>query len=194
MIGWLVALGVLSGITLLPLGVRLRYGADGPEALLLIGPVRIPLLQSKNKRIKDRSEQNFEEKKKQTNTKLGSVDEFLSLIRILLDLLSELRYKLRVSCLEMTLILGDADPCKIGTRYGSAWAVLGNMMPLLENVFVIRKRNLQVQADFMASNSLIIARADITITFGRALWLVLKYGLRGLREYLNTINNKKAVQ
>ena len=61
---------------------------------------------------------------------------------------------------------------------------VGNLMPHLERIFVIKKRDVQVQCDFASDITLITARVDLTITVGRLLALAACYGFRGLREFM----------
>ena len=63
-------------------------------------------------------------------------------------------------------------------------------MPRLEELFVMKKRDVEVECDFTASQMLIFLRLDITITLGRLLALAAVYGFRGLKEFLN-LNNKR---
>ena len=60
----------------------------------------------------------------------------------MLDLLADFKGKLRVDILELDLVLAGGDPCDLGIKYGKAWAAVGNLLPQLERVFVIRKRNI----------------------------------------------------
>ena len=108
-----------------------------------------------------------------------------------LDLLGDFRRKLRIDNLYLRLILASADPCDLAVNYGKTWAAVGNLMPVLEKCFVIQKRDVQVQCDFTASETLVIARADITITLGRLVALVAVYGFRGLKEFLILRNKRK---
>ena len=61
---------------------------------------------------------------------------------------------------------------------------MGNLMPQLERLFVIKRRDVEVECDFTASETLVIARLDLTITLGRLLGLAIVYGIRALREFL----------
>ena len=47
--GWLIALGVLFLLAVLPLGVSAIYDSEGPRVSVLAGPVRIPVLPAKKK-------------------------------------------------------------------------------------------------------------------------------------------------
>ena len=128
-----------------------------------------------------------EEKKEQG----GSVLDFLPLVKVGLNFLGDFRRKLRLNRLELKLIMAGDDPCDLATNYGKAWAALGNLFPLLERAFVIKKRDIEVECDFTASEMLIIARLDITITLGRIIALAVVYGIRALREYLKIMKLRK---
>ena len=105
-------------------------------------------------------------------------------MKIALDFLGDFRRKLRVNNLELKLILAGDDPCDLAVNYGRAWAAVGNLLPRLERLFVIQKQNVEVQCDFTASETLVIARLDLTITLGRLLSLAVVYGIRALREFM----------
>ena len=121
----------------------------------------------------------------------GSWTDFLPLVQVLLQFLDGFRRKLRVNRLELKLIMAGDDPCDLAVNYGKAWAAVGNLMPRLERVFVIRKRDVEVECDFTASSTLVIARLDLTITLGRLLGLVLVLAVRGLVKYIQILNKRK---
>ena len=89
------------------------------------------------------------------------------------------------------MIMAADDPCDLAVNYGKAWAALGNLMPQLERVFVIQKREVEVECDFTASKTLIFARLDLTITLGRLIAIVIYHGIRILRQYLNIMKTRK---
>lgn len=195
--GWLIVLGIVVLLALLPLGVSAFYNQDGPLVRVILGPFRFTLIPGKKKKPKkDKKQRDSEDKpgkeKKPSNKKSlkepsqkgGSIKDFLPLVKLGLDFLGELRRKLRVNRLELVLTMAGDDPCDLAVNYGKAWTALGNLMPHLENLFVIRKRNLQIQCDFTADKSVVYGRLDLTITLGRLLSLAVRYGYRGLVEYL----------
>lgn len=194
--GWWIALGILTLLAVLPLGVAARYDAGGAVIQVIAGPVRFPLYPSKRKKPEKKAE-----KKKKTGKKTvasreekqtgGSVTDFLPLLRVLLDFLGSFRRKLRVNRLEMKLILASDDPGALAMNYGRAWAALGNLLPQLERLFVIRKRDLQVECDFTADQTTIFARLDLTITLGRLLALLTVYGIRTASVFSKIQNKRK---
>lgn len=196
--GWIIALGVLTALAILPIGAGVMYDTHGPRAFLLIGPVRVTLYPGKKKENKPKAakkkpaqKQTAAAQKKDKSKKGGSFADFLPLLETLVAFLCDFRRKIRVKCLEMKLILADGDPCDLAMNYAKAWAALGNLMPQLERFFIIKKRDLEVACDFTADKTLIYARLDITLTVGRLVYLAVRYGSRILRQYLNILKLRK---
>ena len=121
----------------------------------------------------------------------GDWKDFLSLVPIVLDFLGDFRRKLRINRLEMRLILAADDPCDLAVNYGKAWAAVGALLPQLERVFIIQKRDVEVECDFTASKTTVTARIDTTITLGRLLAITCKFAFRALKEYLNITKKRK---
>ena len=198
--GWLIAAGVLALLAVLPLGVTAIYSEDGPVARLIVGPIRIQVYPSKGKKDKEKKEEEKVEKpktakgkteKKADTKKGGSFRDFLPLVKLLMELLGDFRRKLRIKRLELRLIMAGDDPSNLAMNYGKAWAALGNLMPQLERVFVIKKRDVEVECDFTSNKTLIYARLDLTITLGRLLSLGVYHGVRILRQYLTIMKTRK---
>lgn len=203
--GWLIAPGVLVLLAILPLGASVRYDSEGVLVRLIAGPVKITLFpRPKKKRAPQKTEQK-EKKKVPASAQTGKPDsqpeekqksggpwtDFLPLVKVGLDMLGAFRRKLRVNVLELKLIMAGNDPCDLAVNYGKAWAALGNLLPRLERVFVIKKRDLEVECDFTANETLVIARLDLTITLGRLLALGVVYGIRALKEFLKIKKKRK---
>ena len=197
--GWLIVLGIVMLLAALPLGVRIRYDCDGIAVTVLAGPVRI-LVFPRTKKEKKKKEKPKPEKKKTAPSEKeppkkekagGSLTDFLPLVKLALELLNCFRRKLRVDNLRLKLVLAGDDPCDLAVNYGRAWAALGNLLPRLERVLVIRKRDLNVECDFTADSTVVTAGLDITITLGRLIALAVVYGLRGLKEFLSISKKRK---
>ena len=194
--GWLITLLILTFLAILPLGVSVVYDEDGAVVRVIAGLVKfkvfpLPKKEKKPKKEKSPKKEKVAPKKQaktkkkattSTNTgnaageqpkkKGGPITDFLPLVKVLLKFLDGFRRKLRVNVLELKLIMASDDPCDLAVNYGKAWAAVGNLMPQLERVFVIQKRNIEVECDFTADKTRILARVDLTITLGRILGLV----------------------
>ena len=93
--------------------------------------------------------------------------------------------------LEVKLVMAGGDPCDLAMNYGKAWTAIGNLLPRLENVLVIKKRDIDVECDFVASKTTIYVRLDLTITLGRILAIAVVYGFRAIVEFLKIKNKRK---
>ena len=210
--GWLIALAVLVFLSMLPLGASVRYDSDGVCVRVIAGPVKITLFprpkkrkvsrktkqkeeqQSKKAAVAQKQESPVQERKQDEKTQQktgGPWTDFLPLVKVGLDMLGAFRRKLRVNVLELKLIMAGDDPCDLAVNYGKAWAALGNLLPRLERVFVIKKRDLEVECDFTADQTLVIARLDVTITLGRLIALGVVYGIRALITFLKIRKKRK---
>ncbi len=203
--GW-IALGVVLLLAVLPLGVHIRYNAEGTLAQVILGPLRITLVPrpKKAKKAGQKKEKTKQIQSKSGNPKPpksqaaktpeqetgGSLMDFLPLVKMALEFLGDFRRKLRLDVLEVKLILAGGDPANLALNYGRAWAAVGNLIPQLDRLFVIKKRDIEVECDFTGSQTLVLARLDLTITLGRLLSLALCYGIRAVKEFLK-INKKR---
>ncbi len=204
--GWLIALGILFLLAILPLGVSVRYDSGGAVVRVIAGPVRITLIPGKKKKPKKKAEAKKQEQtqgsppkekkspppeKKEAAPKGGSLMDFLPLVKIGLEMLDCFRRKLRVDRLECKLILGGDDPCDLAVNYGRAWAAVGNLLPGLERVLVIRQREIEVECDFTSNQTLVIARLELTITLGRLISMGVIYGVRALIAFMKIQKKRK---
>lgn len=200
---WITAAFLLA-LAILPLGIRVRYNEAGFLLRVIAGPVKITVFPRKKKPKKQKAKQkkqNAEKSPESTDSgdnppqppkplpepkeKGGSLTRFLPLVRLGLKFLGDFRRKLRVDNLCLRLILAGDDPCDLAVNYGRVWAAASNLMPQLERLFVIKKRDIQVECDFTAEEISVIAHVDITITLGRLLTLAVVYGIRVLFEFLS---------
>ena len=202
---WITA-AVLLALALLPLGVRIHYNEAGFVLKVIAGPLKITVFPRKKKTKKQktkpqkreqkavppaRSSENLEsppqppKAQPEKKEKGGSLTRFLPLVKLGLKFLGDFRRKLRLDNLYLRLILAGDDPCDLAVNYGRSWAAVGNLMPQLERLFVIKKRDIQVECDFTAAETTVVAHLDISITLGRLLALVIIYGVRILFELLS---------
>ena len=200
--GWLIALAVIVLLAILPLGASVLYDEDGPRVRILAGPLKIQVFPLKKKKKQDKPRKAKSQKQKKPKKAAaetapaekpnpapkpksgGSWTDFLPLVRIALDLLNDLRRKLRVDHLKLHLTMAADDPCDLAVNYGRMNASLAGLIAQLERFLVIKKRDVHIDCDFTASQTLILARLDLTITLGRILSIAVIHGLRALTTFL----------
>lgn len=203
-----VILGVILLILILigciPVGVDARYEEESLALWVKIGAARPQILPPKEKKprhakkklrpAKNAHDQKQAEKqagkKKFTMPKLTLAD-IRALLELACNTLGELRQKIRVEELTLHVCLGAQDAAKAAMNYGRCWAALGALTPMLERLFVIKKRDIQPILDYNETGTKLTAHLALTITIGRALALALRAGARFVRLW---VNKKKAVQ
>ena len=178
---WLIALAVVASLLFLPLGFSAIYRQDDPGVWLLIGPLRFRVYPGNPKKKSQKTAPNEE---KRGSSKGGSYKDFWPIVRTIYSFLSEFRRKILVKRLDLKVILAGDDPADLALNYGKAWAALGSLSPQLNRLFRIRKRNLEVECDFVAEETLIYARIDATLTVMRTLHLLSKHGVKIIKQLL----------
>ena len=211
--GWLITHGILSLIAVTPIGAKFRYDADGIFLAVIIGPFRLVLLPKKKKDKKQKKEQKPKAQKQKSaknkadyqtdpgpkpsdkpaekKKKGGPITDFLPLLDVVFKFLNDLRRKIRIDHLDVKVILAGSDPCDLAVNYGRAWAAVGNLLPRLERIFVIRKRNIDVECDFTADETLIDAGLELTITIGRVLSITCLLLFRAVKELIKILIKRK---
>ena len=195
--GWLIFLAILVLLAILPLGASVLYDADGPRVRIVAGPVKIQVFPMKKKPKKDKTKKEKPQKEPKKPAQAGEAQkpfpkpktggswtDFLPLVQVVLDLLNDLRRKLRVNHLLLHLTLAGDDPCDLAVNYGRMNASLAALIAQMERVLVIQKRDVHVDCDFTANETVILARLDLTITLGRILSIAVRHGVRGLMTFL----------
>ena len=200
--GWLIAFLILFLLAILPLGASVLYDEDGPRVRIVAGPVKLQVFPMKKKPKKDKSKTEKPKKEKKPGKKTapaenapakqpapkpktgGSVLDFWPLVRVALDLLNDLRLKLRVDHLKLHMTMAADDPCDLAINYGRMNASLAGLITQLERFLVIKKRDVHIDCDFAADQTVILARLDLTITLGRILSIAVRYGVRALTTFL----------
>ncbi len=195
-LGGLVLLTLLIG--LIPLQVTGEYSGDGAKAIAQAGPVtvwqyprvkgekaKIPKKQKKRTKPQ-KPEKPREETQEKTREKTGGkLPLFRELLGLVMELQGALRNRLVIRELTLHLTLGGkgVDPAMAAVLYGSAWAAIGGLMPVLERSFQIKSRDVQAQVDFLQEETTVYARATARISLGALLRMAVYYGLRGLKLY-----------
>ena len=205
MSGWAVfgmVLAVFVLIGCIPVGVDASYRENELALRLKIGLLKLQVLPAKEKMKKPKETQKAkkivakkpdakpEKPKKQGSMPKLTLSDILALADLACDTLGNLRRKLRVEVLVLHVTLDGSDPAKAAMLYGRVWAALGALTPKLEQLFVIKKRDIQPILDYNEKEMKLDAQLVLTITIGRAICLALRALVRFLKLWLN---KKKAV-
>ena len=201
----LVILAVLVLIGCIPVGVDAAYGEGGVLLSAKIGFFRLQILPAKPQKPKKPKKPKQQkpaaspapsaapdtpaaEAAPQKKLALpGGLNGILRLVNLALSTLGDLRRKLRVEELTLHVTFAGDDPADAALHYGQAWAAVGALMPALDRLFVIKKRDICPILDYNREQMSVDAHLILTITIGRALALGLKAGL----GFLKLLNDSK---
>ena len=174
----LVFVAILILLLLMPVSVRVHYGAEGLKLWYGIGPIR---LLHKPKEDKEKTQKKSDAFTLQTvlgksdseaSTALG---KFWSELKLVFSIFGYLRPKIRIKHLELKLNLAGGSPSTMALAYGGAWAAIGGFLPFLEEAFILKKRELDVTCDFSGDVTSLEARLDLSIVLGRLLLCLIRY-------------------
>jgi len=176
----MIALGIIFAIlliiALLRFGVSVEYSSEGVTAFFHAGPFGMkiypvekdPTKEEKNKRKKAEKKAKKEEKvKDKPPFKMpGGLKGLLDMIPPLINMLGRFKRRLLIKNLTLHLTAAGDDAYKTAMTYGAASAGFGVLTPLLENNFRIKKRDFQVDVDFLSTEQKIYVKA----AFSFAVW------------------------
>lgn len=177
---WLIGLIRIGGLA--------EYSEDGITVRLRIGrfwrtvyPAEPkPAKQEKRKEKKEKPKTSANDGKK----KGGTVKLLLKLLPVAVELAGKLLRKIRIDLLTIHLIWADRDPAKTATGYGAAHAAVGMIYPIFDHNFRIKDRDIRIDADFTESEPYVYIEAALTLTLGQLLSLLIRYGIRALRVWM----------
>lgn len=200
MIGWILLIILFLLILLsffLRLGVLMGRTRDGYFARLRIGPGYITLFprtsdpkkELKKKRKDVKSKKKEQKKKAKKVKKKVDVPCALRMGRDMLPAVSEAASKfgrkLQLDRVDLDLTWAADDPADAAIRYGQAWAVTEALLDLLENLFVIKKRRVNINLDFYLEKPVIYIQMGFSLTLAQLTAIGVVFAVKGLRIFLS---------
>ena len=197
MSGWVIfgiVIAVFVLIGCIPVGVDAGYRENNLSLRLKVGLFKLQVLPAKpKKKAAPKKEKRVSAKKaesrpakpkKQFQMPKLTLSDILALLDLACDTLGDLRRKIRVEILVLHVVLDGSDPAKAAMLYGRSWAMIGALTPKLDQLFVIKKRDIQPILDYNEKEMKIDAHLALTITIGRAVSLAVRTGVRFLKLWI----------
>lgn len=195
----LIVLAVLWLLSLIRLGGRVRYGAEGLFVFLLLGPVKLRLFPAKEesggewkpkpKKEKPKKKKPAvaeQHKKEPKEGQPGTLSRLMQLLPVAGEACGALKRKIRIDDLDLQLIWGGSDPAAIALGYGRANAVLGMIWPILDNNFKVKRHSFQVGLDYDRAQPGVELTAALTLTVGQIVTLGVHYGVKALITWIRS--------
>ena len=204
---WKAAL-IMLGVTLLIdlIIALLRVGAratlsEGVFSLsILAGPVKLKLLPKDEDEAKKQKKEAPKPEKPKMEAPEGPAEEkpkrklkitmelITTALSALGDALGRLRRKISIDLLTIHYTAASGDPFSAAMTYGCASAAVGALMPVIENIFKVKKSDVGAAVTFDATEADIYIDAQLTIAIWEIIYIalavlpVIKPVLEGLRK------------
>ena len=205
---WLLVLACLALLLSTKVGVHVSYLEKKLRLDLLVSKFRFTILGGEPKKPKRQKKRQAPKEKTQKPKaekapkaqKEGKPDlkpwlqAAQTYWRELLELVGRVLTSPTLDVLKLQILVGGKDAEACAMTYGRICAVVGCVLPVVENTFGIRKRQIDVRCCFDRENLDISAEAAITIRIYEIFALAFALLGLGLKLLLAAKNNKKAVQ
>ena len=175
-IGIIVA--VIVAIARLRFGAEAEYSEDGFALIVHVGPLGLKLLPKKpkppgkeNKKKEKKKKTDSEDGEAQKPKKGGSVDLVLKALPVVADALGRFRRRFLINDLTVYYMAASTDPAKAALTFGRSSMVLGIVMPLLENTFRVRHRDVQTGVSFDETKPYIYIHARFSLSVGDVFYM-----------------------
>jgi len=195
MIALAIVAAVLVLLALVPVGGRVSYDEDGLNIWAAAGALRVHVYPPRPKkhggnRVRRGRPSVKKEKKTKSAPKKESTDEpkkpgglaaFHPYLELGREMLGRLHHKLRVRELRAYVWFGGTDAAQTAIAYGRAWAALGTLTAVLENLFLIEKRDIGAKLDYTKEKIELQLLLDLRMRIGDAAVLAFWAGVRLLK-------------
>lgn len=187
----LIILLLLLLLSLVPLGVRVRYDQEGFFAFVKVWFVRLQLYPAKEKRKKDKPPKKPKEKPAQAEErpKGGALDLVRAALPLVKPALVGVKKRLTIQDLELHVAWAAANPADAAMGYGSANAVLGMLWAVIQDNFKVKRSRLGCSVDFDVPSPTVYLNAALTMRLGQIVTLGVPLLVRFLR---NSVRIKRA--
>ena len=187
---WVILACILAALVLISLirvGVRAEYDGGQFTVHLRVGPAALRVYPFKQKKKKPEKPKKPKPQKKREEAEPGNGEKLpllWELLPVALRAAGSLRRKISVDLLEVHILLAGSDPASVAVAYGSVNAIIGMVLPLLEQNFHIRQRDIRTAADFQRAHSEVRAKAALSLTVGQGVTFALRFGWQALSVLL----------
>ncbi len=179
-----IILLVLLALSLLPLGVRVRYDKDALSVFARLWFIPIRVLPAKAKKDKKKEPKKPKEEPEGGETppakKGGKLDAVRAVLPLVKPALVGVKKRLTIRELELFVTWAADDPADAAVGYGYAQAALGTLWAVVDQNFKVKKSRLGCSVDFDVPSPTVYADATLTMRLGQIVTLVIPLLIRFL--------------
>ncbi|HHT16374.1 MAG TPA: hypothetical protein GXZ77_01450 [Papillibacter sp.] len=175
-----------------------EYDETGFSAYLRFGPVRIKFAGKKDKKADKKKKKDRKAKKKDAGKKQeagqkkgGTFEGLKAMLPDITDVLRRLFRRLTVDDLIIHYVAaGRENPAAGALQFGAASAGIGVLLPILESVFTIKRRDLRTNVDFNATEAYVYAKAKLSLAFWQVLVGFIRLTIKSIKLRSSETNKK----
>ena len=146
------------------------YSEEGFLLQAYIGPFHMKILPSDSTK-KGSHKKKKKEKALESVEKAGRLESLRSQLPSLKQAFSRLKRKLLINELTIHYMAAGTDPAATALYFGAASAGYGMILPLIENNFTIKKRDLKASVSFEVTEPYIYLKAVISLAVWEAFYV-----------------------
>lgn len=177
-----IVLAVIILIMLIPVGVIADYDSEGFKLLLKVSFFEIKPDFSKKKPKK--------EKKKEFKLDFG-LNEWVETAKIALQALGRLGKRICINRIKLLFVCSADDPFDAAMHYNTASAVLHTLLPLIENKFTVKKKQINLSTDYDSEKSIFEFGITMSIRIGHFILIALMAAFAFLKVFIRNKHNRK---
>ncbi len=169
-----IILSALALLLFIKISLHASYGEKGLSVHSDILWFKIKLLPKRKKAKKQKS--------------AASLKNRLEILKVILKTLDKLRHIIVFDRVRIKYIAADADPYNTVCEYNAVNAFIGAAIPLVENYFGVKEKDIEIDADMCRERS----ELEFEIKLSLRVYQILQLGLSSGTEAIKLLLSRKA--
>ena len=164
-----IIVAVLVLIALLRFGLIAEYNDEGFKLWAKIGFVKFELIKDSEEKRKKKKDK---KKVSSVNIKPGSLSDFMIILKSIKNMLGRVKRRLLIRYLTLYYVSAGDDPANTALMFGASHAAFNTIMPVLERIFRIKRRDLRASYDFESKEQKIYVKAAVSLAVWEAFYII----------------------
>lgn len=192
---WLIIIGLLTAVAFLKIGLYAFFIDNDLSLKITVWKLKFSINDTANGKKKQTSKE-IVEKRQRTGKKKKSpwVSVLIDHWQEALEMVGHVLTSPCLDLLRVEIAVGDQEPDACVLKYGRICAIVGSLLPPLENTFFIKTRKIHIIPCFEDTEMKILAEVAVSLRLYELLGLVCCILRFGLHLYRHTKFEKKVGQ
>jgi hypothetical protein len=170
---------IIACFMVLRIGVRVEYSEDGLRVLFYAGPIKIKVYPSSKKSVKRKKKKPKAPKEPEDRIKKGGpVTKVREILSVFSYVSEKLKRKITIQQLTLYYLAAGKDAAHTALAFGVSSAAAGLILPVLENNFIIKNKDVRTAVSFTEKESSVYLKARLSIAMRVIPYIVIVFGYR----------------